>query len=112
MFLDNFDEDRVCVLDAAGDRHDDEIIKLGTLASQTYKRLYLYEGSDNHGRQKGEITGLLKKGAGSGGIAEENILTFDRFEEACHKAISDAEKNQMVVILTAEIERLQQILKI
>jgi cyanophycin synthetase len=112
IFLDNFTEDKICVLDAAGDRYNEEIIKLGNIASQTYKRLYIYEGIDDRGRPKGEINALLKKGALEGGIAEDNIFTFNNFEEACLKAVSDAEKDQMIVILTSEIEKLQKILKI
>ncbi len=112
MFLDNFDAEKVCILDAAGDRHDEEIIKLGSIASQTYKRLYLYEGKDSRGRYFGEITKLLKKGAMSGNLEEQNILTFNNLEEACRKAISDATKNQIIVILTTELETLKQVLNI
>lgn len=112
LFLDDFGDEKAGVIDAAGDRYDEEIIKLGNIAGKTYSKLFLYEGVDNRGRGKGEILALLKKGAVESGLSEEQIFVFEDLESACKNAISSMQRNQLLVILTADFEKIRALLNI
>jgi cyanophycin synthetase len=100
-FLTTFQERKLGVVYAAGNRSDDEIIILGFIASQTYDEIIFYEGIDDCGRAKGEITALLKKGAISTGYSEQNIVIYSNPEEAWSEALKRGNKDLMVIILTS-----------
>jgi len=101
-FLTTFPERKLGVIYAAGDRSDDELINLGLLAAQTYDEIIFYEGIDDRGRAKGEITALLKKGALSAGFNEQNLLILSNGEEAWNEALKRGSKDLMVIILTSD----------
>jgi cyanophycin synthetase len=112
-FLSHFGEEKLGVIDAAGDRSDEEIMNLGKIAAETYNELYFYEGIDDRGREKGKITGLLKQGAIANGFKEENIQVIPNQHKAVEIALTWGIKGRMVVILSAKPEEIfQQIKKI
>jgi len=110
VFLSHHKNYKVGVIDAAGDRHDDEIAMLGNIAAQTYNELYLYEGIDSRGRGEGEIVNLLKKGALEAGMKDELIHVFPDFKEACINAKNNIKSGSWLVILTARFDLLHETL--
>ncbi|MGD0711567.1 MAG: cyanophycin synthetase [Bacteroidales bacterium] len=105
-FLTNFPEEKIGVMDAAGDRSDEEIMNLGALAAETYSRVIFYEGIDDRGREKGKITELLKQGAIAKGFKEENIKVIIDHSEAIKTALSLGIKGKLIVILSAKPEEI------
>lgn len=110
-FLNNFENKKIGVIDAAGDRLDNEIIELGKIAADTYDILYLYEGYDMRKRKKGSITNLLKKGALENGFDESKIHTFTQPQIAWQKALEETQNQYMIVILSGRPEKTFDIIK-
>jgi len=110
-FLANFPEEKIGVIDAAGDRSDEEIMNLGALAAETYNYLVFYEGIDNRGREAGNITALLKQGAISKGFKEENITIITDHHEAVKKALSLGVAGKLIVILSAKPDEIIEQIK-
>ena len=100
-FLSNYPEKKLGVLDAAGDRSNEEITMLATIAASTYDELFFYEGIDNRGRPDGQIIELLKNGAIQTGFDAAKITTFLNPAEAWTKALQNGEQGKMIVILSA-----------
>ena len=109
-FLGNFDEEKIGVLDAAGDRSDEEIKTLGRLAGETYNRIIFYEGIDCRGRKQGEIVNLLKQGALSAGFDESKISLFSKPKEAWEFALSLGGQGKIIVILTPTAEKTLEVI--
>lgn len=105
-FLGSFTEDKVGVLDAAGDRSDAEIMALGALAAGMFGRLVLYEGHDRRGRPPGSIVELLRQGVRGAGMAEGYIKSFLQPEEAWRAGLELGGPETMVVILSARGEKV------
>jgi cyanophycin synthetase len=100
-FLSYFREEKIGVIDAAGDRSDEEIMKLGAVAAETYDEIIFYEGIDRRGRTEGEITSLLKKGAAANNFPEEKIQISLNPYEAWLSGLKKGKENTIVVILSA-----------
>ena len=104
-FLSHYECFKTGVIDAAGDRSDAEITRLGNIAAATYQRVYIFESLDRRGRAEGEIPTLLSKGLTEAGMKEDAIKLFSTPEEAWQQAVADASPGSMVVILTSDYER-------
>jgi cyanophycin synthetase len=100
-FLTAFPGKKLGVIHAAGDRSDDEIIILGSIAAQTYDEIFIYEDNNKHERAKGEVTALLKKGAISTGFSEQGISIFSDSVDALEEALKRGNKDLMITILTS-----------
>lgn len=109
-FLSYSKEYKIGVIDAAGDRSDEEIIRLGSVAAETYDEIILYEGTDDRGRQRGEITSLLKKGARQNNFPEEKISLFNDHSEALKEGLKRGKENTLVVIITSAFQESHQII--
>ncbi|MCD4746020.1 MAG: cyanophycin synthetase [Bacteroidales bacterium] len=110
-FLDNFKEYKIGVIDAAGDRSDEEIINLGVIASETYDEIFFYEGIDNRGRNNGEIITLLKKGAIQKEFPEDKIKVFINYKEAWETAIREGKKDYLITILTVKAQETYNLIE-
>lgn len=110
-FLASFNCLKIGVFDAAGDRQDEEIAALGSIAAETYNELYIYEGIDARGRNKGEVIELLKQGALSKAFPENKIHSFTSPQEAWLSALSNAPKDCLVTILTARGEETTKVIE-
>lgn len=100
-FLSYFKEEKIGVIDAAGDRSDEEIMRLGAVAAETYDEIIFYEGIDDRGRSKGEITTLLKKGAVENNFPEGKIQISHNPQEAWLSGLNKGKENSIIVIISA-----------
>ncbi|HNW99361.1 MAG TPA: cyanophycin synthetase [Bacteroidales bacterium] len=100
-FLSYFRENKIGVISAAGNRSDEEIMKLGILASETYNDLILYEDPDKRGREDGQISSLLKKGALQNNFPEDKIHISASPQEALLSGLNKGNENTIVVILSS-----------
>lgn len=68
--LDHFGQQhRTAVFSSAGDRRDEDIVRMGELLGASFDRVILYEDDDLYDRGTGEVIGLLRRGMASGGRA-------------------------------------------
>jgi cyanophycin synthetase len=91
------------VLQAAGDRRDEDIRALGQIAARGFDTLIVKEDASRRGRPPGEIAGLLRAGALAGGMAEEDILTRLDEPEAVELALSLARPGDLLVIFADDV---------
>jgi len=91
---------RLLVIDAAGDRGNEEIEQLARLASPHADEVIIYEGKDLRGRQSGETASVLKKGFEKAGHAGDRMAEIlDEFEAIDH-ALKMAAPGDLVIVLT------------
>ena len=98
-FLKSFQQPLAGVLDAPGDRSDEEIVQLGRLAGETYRRIYLYEDHDRRGREKGAILGLLARGVALAGFPAAELHRFETPGEAIRAALAGFQPGELLVVL-------------
>ncbi len=110
-FLRQVPGEKLGVLDAAGDRSDEEIRALGTLAGATYDEIYLYEGYDLRGRPEGEVLRLLREGVLASGFAAARLKTFTDPGEAWRKALMKGKPGRLIVILSPRAEATLQVIR-
>ncbi|MBN9658070.1 MAG: UDP-N-acetylmuramyl tripeptide synthase [Acidobacteria bacterium] len=60
---------RTAVFSSAGDRRDEDIVRMGELLGSAFDRVILYEDDDLYDRSAGEVIALLRRGMASGGRA-------------------------------------------
>lgn len=101
-FISHLNNPKIGILDAPGDRTDDEIIQLGILAASMFDEIIVYDDIDNRGRMSGEVCSLLIKGLLSQSFDENKIKTAVNHDEAIRAVQAYAHNNNLIVILTAE----------
>jgi cyanophycin synthetase len=109
-FLSYSREYKIGVIDAAGDRSDEEIMKLGAVSAETYDEIIFYEGTDDRGRSKGEITALLKNGAIQNSFPENKISVFLNHRDALHEGLTRGKENAIVTIITSVFQESMRII--
>ncbi len=82
-----------------GDRSNEDIDAFGKLAGQTFAELVIREDVHTRGRERGEVAGLLKSAAVSGGLDPDSVTIVTDEIQAAHTAIERAGKNDLVVLL-------------
>jgi len=89
---------RTVVLNATGDRRDDDIREFGKIAADTFERIILRRGNYLRGRTEEEMFKLLQEGiAMSENTPQVRIMPESR--SAIHHAIKHARKGELVVTL-------------
>ncbi|MCP4216397.1 MAG: cyanophycin synthetase [bacterium] len=110
-YLASSDLYKIGVIDAPGDRSDENIRELGKIAGNTYDEIYVYEGYDQRGRRENEIVNLLRDGILAAGFAADKIQTFNVPLEAWEKALKQGEKGKIIVILSGRSEKTLHIIE-
>jgi cyanophycin synthetase len=110
-FLRQVSGEKLGVLDAAGDRSDEEIRALGAMAGRTYDEIYLFEGYDLRGRAEGEVLRLLREGVLSSGFPEGRLREFRDPEAAWRMALVKGRPGRLVVILSPRAEATLQVIR-
>jgi len=110
-FLASDERTKLGVIDAAGDRSDEEIRMLGKLAAETYDELFLYEGFDRRGRKSGEVLNLLAEGALEAGFPEGRLSRFDDPQAAWQAALGKGRPDLLVVLLSPRSRRTLEIIE-
>jgi cyanophycin synthetase len=111
-FLDKIDaEPKVGIIAGVGDRRDEDIVQLGTLASQMFDEIVIRQDKNLRGRTEQEIIELMMKGIKAD---DENkvVNVFRKESEAIDYAIKNAKKGSFIVICSDVVpDALDQILK-
>lgn len=104
-FLATFAERKVGVLDAPGDRSDEDIVQMGRIAAGMFDRVVLYEGIDDRGRKPGEVTGLLGEGLRRAGFPETAVTVAPDPEAAWTEGLRQGDPGTLVVLLSGRSGR-------
>lgn len=100
------------VLSAPGDRRDQDIVRLGEIAGQTFDILLIKEDDDRRGRAPGEAANLLKQGAMTSGMQEKQILEIYDEIEAINAGLDMGREDDLVVLFADNVPRvLDEVLK-
>ncbi|HEX6289074.1 MAG TPA: cyanophycin synthetase [Herpetosiphonaceae bacterium] len=91
------------VLSGAGDRRDQDLIRLGELGARMFDRLIIKQDNSLRGRRSGETAELVKQGALNGGLPEAQITTILPELEAVDHALRQARPNDLVVIFADQV---------
>jgi cyanophycin synthetase len=97
------DRRRIVVLDAVGDRRDEDILEIGQMVADKFHQVILYEDTDLRGRQPGEIVRLLEKGLLAKQFPRENIKTILDEKDAIDFAIEQAKRGELLCIMTGRV---------
>jgi len=99
----------VGIIGVPGDRGNEVIKEIGKISGGTFDRIIIKEDSDLRGRQRGEVAKLLKIGALSSNIDNEQIYIIYNEVDALKFAISSAIAGDLIVIF---YEKLKPILNV
>jgi cyanophycin synthetase len=87
----------------AGDRRDEDIVELGRIAAGIFDQIIFREDPYTRGRPRGEIMGLLKKGALEGGASADGIHLVAGEAESTAAALAAAGPGDLVVITPTDV---------
>ncbi len=99
------------IIGVPGDRDDGAIAEIGKISGEVFDRLIIKEDTDLRGRHKGEVAKLLKLGALSSGIANDQISIIYDEEDALKFAISRAMAGDLIVIFYEKLKPILNIIK-
>lgn len=94
------------VVGAAGDRRNQDILKMGALCAAMFDHMIVRDDEDTRGRVTGESADLLKQGALQTGACPTRIQTVLQENEAVETALGMARPGDLVVIIATEVEEV------
>ncbi|MBN1424840.1 cyanophycin synthetase [Candidatus Fermentibacteria bacterium] len=93
---------KLFVLNAVGDRRDEDIIAIGSILGAVADETYLYEDPRyRRGREPGSTTELLARGLSMVGVPPEHIQRYESEESAMVQALDAARTGDVVLVMTA-----------
>jgi cyanophycin synthetase len=93
---------RTVVLNATGDRRDDDIREMGKIAGENFDRIVIRRGHYLRGRAEQETYTLLQEGIASSG-KEPQVRIIPESRDAIQHAIRYARKGELVVTLADRV---------
>ncbi|MFN8165342.1 MAG: cyanophycin synthetase [Bacteroidia bacterium] len=111
-FLDKIEaKPKVGIIARSRDRRDEDIVQLGTVASQMFDEIIIRQDKNLRGRSEQEIIDLMMKGIQSDD-ATKKVMIIPKESEAIDHAIQNAKKGSFIVICSDVVpDALDQILK-
>jgi cyanophycin synthetase len=111
-FLDKIEAaPKVGIIAGVGDRRDEDIIQLGTVASQMFDEIIIRQDKNLRGRSESEIIELMMQGIKSDS-PDKKVTVIPKESEAIDYAIKNAVKGSFIVICSDVVpDALDQILK-
>ncbi len=103
-FVRNWQGERLGVVGGPGDRRDEDLILLGSIAAQVFDKIIVKEDNDKRGRQSGEVADLIIKG-----IKKENPnLPYQEIldeAKAIETGLDKVKKGGLVVIFPESVSQ-------
>jgi len=87
-----------------GDRRDEDLVGMGTLAASIFDELVFRETPDGRGRPRGEINAMMSQGAFAGGLGNDEVHRVVDEGEATIFALSLARPGDVVVLSPTQVE--------
>jgi len=101
----------VGIIGVPGDRRDESILKIGSIAAEIFNKIIIKEDQDLRGREEGEVANLLLKGAISAGMPKKKIEIIRDEKQALRKAMFEARSGDLIVIFYEDLDGVLQTLK-
>lgn len=96
---------RILVLDAVGDRRDEDIEHLAAISARYADHIIVYEDKDLRGRQPGEIASILRRGLEKSGYPAERVEeVLDEFM-AADRALSLGQAGDLIIYMTGRVQQ-------
>ena len=96
---------RILVLDAVGDRRDEDIVQLARISARFSDYIIIYEDKDLRGRKSGEIAGLLQRGLLDAGYPSSKMEEILDEWQAIDRALALAEPRNLVIYMTGRVRK-------
>lgn len=93
---------RTCVINATGDRRDEDIKEFGQIAGEAFDRIVIRRGNYLRGRPQDNAFKLLQEGIAASG-KEPTVRIIEESRDAIHHAIKYGRKNELVVTLADRV---------
>ena len=91
------------MISMAGDRRDEDIIEMGQIAAGIFDVLFFREDPATRGRPRGEVLGLLNKGATGAGRTSDHIHLIPGEQAATAAALAYGEPGDLIVITPTDV---------
>lgn len=88
----------VGVIGVPGDRHDNNIIQVGSISGCGFDYIYIKEDEDKRGRKTGEVAGLLELGVRASGKDKNACQVILNEGEALRTAMERARDGDIIVV--------------
>ena len=96
---------RVCVLAAPGDRRNEDIAEIASIAAGHFDHYICRQDDRTRGRPDGEIPRLLQDALLSGGVQADQITCINSEQEAVTTALNLCEDGDLLLIFADKITR-------
>ena len=96
---------RTLIIGAPGDRRNEDIAELATLASKYFDNFIIKEDEDLRDRPTGEVPHLLKQALLKAGVKEADIVTILSEQDAITYGMQNAKEGDLVTILVENVKR-------
>jgi len=97
---------RIVVFDVVGDRRDQDIADMCALIAANCHYAITFEDKNLRGRQPGELMALVETSLISAGFDPANIEKIEDEFEAIDRALSIAQKDDLVCIMSGRVEQV------
>ncbi len=101
-FVRNWSGSKIGVIGGPGDRRDEDLILLGTIAVEIFDRIIIKEDQDPRGRKPGEVADLIAKGI-SQSAPDSTYEVILSETDATNKALNQAQTNDLIVIFPEKV---------
>ena len=101
-FVHNWQGRKTGVVGGPGDRRDEDLILLGSIAAQIFDRIIIKEDQDSRGREPGEVADLIVKGISQVNPETKYEIILDE-AKAIDLACSQAREKDLVVIFPEKV---------
>ena len=96
---------RICVLAAPGDRRDEDIVKIASIAANRFDRYICKRDDHRRGRGDEEVPLMLKNALIENGVDEADIDLIVSEEVAVESALQSCEQGDLLLIFADNISR-------
>jgi cyanophycin synthetase len=96
---------RVCVLAAPGDRRNEDIAEIATIAAGHFDHYICRQDDRTRGRPDGEIPGLLKAALLEAGVSADKIQCINSEQESVDVALNMCSDGDLLLIFADKITR-------
>jgi cyanophycin synthetase len=96
----------VVVLNAPGDRREEDFDAIAKEAAPHFDRVILRDDEDLRGRRPGEVVGRLREGLVRHGMRPDAIEEAKNEAEAVRRALSIAQRDDLVVVFADRIAKV------
>lgn len=94
------------VVSIPGDRRDEDLIRMGELASGLFDEIMFREAPDGRGRPAGSINALMSEGAVAAGHDPALLHRLPNEEVATLTCLQRAQPGDLIVVTPTEVERI------